>query len=81
VSVIENHFRRSTVTDRCAVRGIPYLSGNHVYVRAVGTDPRDRVAQDFWVARILQIRAANPKHVYALVREMVLTHLNCILIL
>jgi hypothetical protein len=52
-----------------------------MYVRAVDTDPRDRVAQEFWVARILQTRAANLKHVYALVREMVLTHLNCILIL
>lgn len=45
-----------------------YKNNHFVYVRGQDT-PKGAVERDkdFWIARILQVRAANPQHVYALV--------------
>ncbi|RAL66842.1 hypothetical protein DID88_007625 [Monilinia fructigena] len=45
-----------------------YKSNETVYVKGkteAGIEPKD-----FWVARVLQVRASNPQHVYALVAWM-----------
>jgi hypothetical protein len=46
-----------------------YKNNQFVFVRGE-TTPRDKAVEepkDFWVARILQVRAKNAQHVYALV--------------
>ena len=46
-----------------------YKNNQFVFVRG-DTTPRDKAVEepkDFWVARILQVRAKNAQHVYALV--------------
>ena len=51
------------------VQGEVYRNNQFVFVRGE-TTPRDKTVEepkDFWVARILQVRAKNPQHVYALV--------------
>src|SRR4051812_8176901 len=50
------------------VQGEVYRNNHFVYVRGQDT-PKGAVERDkdFWVARILQVRAVNPQHVYALV--------------
>ena len=52
----------------CLVQGEVYKSSHFVFVRGQDT-PEGATEEDknFWVARILQIRAANSQHVYALV--------------
>lgn len=50
-----------------------YKNNHFVYVRSTETPQHDRDKdleenfKDFWVARILQVRALNAQHVYALV--------------
>lgn len=53
------------------IQGEVYKNNHFVYVRGQDT-PKGAVERDkdFWVARILQVRAANPQHVYALVAWM-----------
>ena len=54
-----------------AVQGEVYKNNQFVYVRGE-TTPRDKAVEepkDFWVARILQVRAKNAQHVYALVSK------------
>jgi hypothetical protein len=55
------------------VQGETYKNHHFVYVRGEDT-PKGNVERDkdFWVARILQVRAINPQHVYALVSELLL---------
>jgi hypothetical protein len=52
------------------VQGEVYKNNQFVFVRGEGT-PKDKAQEenlkDFWVARILQVRAKNAQHVYALV--------------
>lgn len=54
--------------DDSTVQGEVYKNNHFVYVRGQDT-PKGSVERDkdFWVARILQVRATNPQHVYALV--------------
>jgi hypothetical protein len=52
---------------RGVVQDISYSEGDFVYIRPAYPDPEDGVEKDFWVARILQIRVASTKDVYALV--------------
>ena len=42
-----------------------YTNNEFVFVKSskIGNDPKS-----FWIARILQVRAKDPQHVYALVR-------------
>ncbi|KAF7934799.1 uncharacterized protein EAE98_002844 [Botrytis deweyae] len=50
------------------IQGDTYKNNQFVYVKGkteTGTQPRD-----FWIARILQVRAKDPQHVYALVAWM-----------
>ncbi|KAI9642318.1 hypothetical protein NHQ30_009120 [Ciborinia camelliae] len=50
------------------IQGETFKSNEIVYVKGkteAGTEPKD-----FWVARILQVRAKNPQHVYALIAWM-----------
>lgn len=53
------------------VQGEVYKNNQFVFVRGENT-PKDKDTEgrpkDFWVARILQVRAKNAQHVYALVR-------------
>jgi hypothetical protein len=51
-----------------AVHGEVYKVLQYVYVRGEDT-PKGSAARDkdFWIARILQVRASSPQHVYALV--------------
>lgn len=59
---------RGDANGRFAVRREEYQIGNLVYVRGQDTPKRDvERDKDFWVARILQVRAKDPQHVYALV--------------
>jgi hypothetical protein len=63
--------RRKRIADnRLIVQGEVYKNNHFVYVRGQDT-PKGNVERDkdFWVARILQVRATNPQHVYALVGE------------
>lgn len=55
----------------CAVQGEVYKVHHYVYVRGEDT-PKGNSARDkdFWIARILQVRAASTQHVYALVSAM-----------
>jgi hypothetical protein len=58
---------------RHIVQGEVYKNNQFVFVRGE-TTPRDKAVEepkDFWVARILQVRAKNAQHVYALVSESV----------
>jgi hypothetical protein len=55
------------VAKRGVVQDISYSEGEFVYVRPAYPDPEDGVERDFWVAKILQIRVASTKDVYALV--------------
>jgi hypothetical protein len=50
--------------DFCAVQGEVYKVHQYVYVRGEDT-PKGNAARDkdFWIARILQVRAASPQHV------------------
>ncbi len=52
------------------VQGEVYKNNQFVFVRGEDT-PKDKDTEgrpkDFWVARILQVRAKNAQHVYALV--------------
>ncbi|KAK6587308.1 hypothetical protein PZA11_000598 [Diplocarpon coronariae] len=54
-----------------SVQGEFYRNNQLVFVRGPDT-PKDRDTEgrpkDFWVARVLQVRAKNAQHVYALVR-------------
>ncbi|KAF4631529.1 hypothetical protein G7Y89_g6613 [Cudoniella acicularis] len=58
------------------IQGETYKNNHFVYVRSDETPPRERASdkeenlKDFWVARILQVRAVNSQHVYALVAWM-----------
>ncbi len=45
-----------------------YKNNQVVFVRGDMTPKNDEGPKDFWVARILQVRAKNAQHVYALVR-------------
>lgn len=51
-----------------AVQGEVYKVHQYVYVRGEDT-PKGNAARDkdFWIARILQVRALSPQRVYALV--------------
>jgi len=51
-----------------AVQGDAYKNDQYVYVRGEST-PAGALEKDkdFWVARILEVRAKNAQHVYALV--------------
>jgi hypothetical protein len=59
------------------VQGEMYKNSHFVYVRGQDT-PKGAVERDkdFWVARILQVRAANPQHVYALVSYVLIKEWN-----
>jgi hypothetical protein len=61
------------VANLFVVQGETYKNHHFVYVRGEDT-PKGNVERDkdFWVARILQVRAINPQHVYALVSELLL---------
>ncbi|KAG0650593.1 hypothetical protein D0Z07_2764 [Hyphodiscus hymeniophilus] len=51
------------------IQGEVYKNNQFVFVRGENT-PKDKTVEDpkdFWVARILQVRAKNAQHVYALV--------------
>jgi hypothetical protein len=54
--------------DPPAVQGEVYTVNQFVYVRGDHTPksdvPKDK---DFWIARVLEVRASNPQCVYALV--------------
>ncbi|KAH8814983.1 hypothetical protein F5884DRAFT_158949 [Xylogone sp. PMI_703] len=53
------------------IQGEIYKSNHFVYVKGEGTTPKDKEEhKSFWVARILQVRAKDPQHVYALVAWM-----------
>jgi hypothetical protein len=58
--------------NRCAVQGEVYKNNHFVYVRSDETPSQKDLDEEnlkvFWVARILQVRAQNAQHVYALVR-------------
>jgi hypothetical protein len=64
-------FECATLLMQYTVLEETYTNDQFVYVRGVNTPILTEGAlgndKDFWVARILQIRASNPKHVYALV--------------
>ncbi|CAG8951297.1 hypothetical protein HYFRA_00008047 [Hymenoscyphus fraxineus] len=51
------------------IQGETYTSDQVVFVRSDQTPPEDAKpdAKTFWVAKILQVRAASPQHVYALI--------------
>lgn len=48
------------------VQGEVFKNSDYVFVRGEDT-PIEAEPKDFWVARILQVRAQNSQHVYALV--------------
>lgn len=60
-----------------SVQGEVYKNNQFVFVRGEDT-PKDKDTEgrpkDFWVARILQVRAKNAQHVYALVSGTVCMH-------
>ena len=55
------------------VQGEVYKNNQFVFVRGENT-PKDKDTagepKDFWVARILQVRAKNAQHVYALIARL-----------
>ena len=62
------------------VQGEVYKNNQFVFVKGEGTPPdKDDTGgrpKDFWVARILQVRAKNAQHVYALVRYSAFSQLR-----
>ena len=56
------------------VQGEVYKNNHFVFVRGEDT-PKDKDKEeqpkDYWVARILQVRAKNAQHVYALVGTVI----------
>lgn len=60
------------LTGMLLVQGEVYKNNHYVYVRGEKTPkrPHEENDKDFWVAKILQVRAANAQNVYALVSWM-----------
>lgn len=64
-------FFKARLLTRALVQGEIYKSNHFVYVKGEGTTPKDKEEhKSFWVARILQVRAKDPQHVYALVSAL-----------
>ena len=59
--------RRLMLITLRVVQGDQYKNNQFVFVKGKVSTPREGQERDFWVARILQVRASDPEHVYALV--------------
>lgn len=53
------------VSNKGTVQGEVYKNNQMVYVK--GKTEAGVMSRDFWIARILQVKASDPQHVYALV--------------
>jgi hypothetical protein len=69
---------RGNANNSNAVQGEMYTVNQFVYVRGQdtpkGIEPKDK---DFWIAKVLEVRAVNPQQVYALVCQSWFVLIGC----